>query len=100
MRYARTTPDGELFEFATDAKNLPANTTDLSLGIRKGLIDPDLLFRVKEDETEEAAFKRLRQDLLDRLAKYQDEKVELVKDYAAENLQRININWPKTENLK
>lgn len=100
MRYARITPSGELFEFNTEVKFLPANTKELSLGIRKGLIDPDLLFKINENETEEDAFSRLRQDLLDRLAKYQDKKIELIKDYTQENVLRHNINWIPTENLK
>lgn len=100
MRYARITPEGELFEFATSAKYLPTDTDGLSLGIRKGLIDPDLLFKTGEDESEEDAFARLRADLLDRLAQYQGKNVELVKSYVHENVLRHNVNWPRTEDIQ
>lgn len=98
MRYSRRTPEGEVFNFSCPAADLPLDTESLSLGLRKGLIKPDVLGFIQDNESDEEAFKRLRQDLLDRLGKLPENR-PLEKDYEAEKTLRHNINWIAIEDL-
>lgn len=97
MRYTRTTPDGESFSFKCRSEDLPNTTTELSLGLRKGLIEPDVMSDLRDDEEEQETFQRLREDLLARLADMEEKPLE--KDYENEKALRHNINWIPIENL-